>query len=297
MTDPATSATAAAGAPQPGRPGLRRLRQTYGRAGAYYTALYAVRRLVHGALQFLDRRLVAVEQAKGLVEPWCISARRWTVQENKQLWNTYDWSQRGEEWTRDAAWKEAIVNNFLIPNIPQGGVILEIGPGGGRWTEVLRSRAAKVVAVDVSERAILLCRERFAGVPNVQFVLGDGWSLPVDDASIDGIWSYDVFVHISPVDVKNYFREFSRILKPGARAVIHHPGEPLPGGREREGWRSDLTDGMVHSFARENGLRRLVRADGVANKTDYVSVFEKPAGVTAAAPHVPGQAVAACSDG
>jgi ubiquinone/menaquinone biosynthesis C-methylase UbiE len=252
-----------------------RIRATLKAGGAYYTALYLTRRALDGMRSVLDRRLVAIEQKRCVVEPWSITAQRWTVQQNKQLWNTYDWSARGEEWTRDQAWKEQVVSKFLIPNMPEGGHYVEIGPGGGRWTEVLQARGARVLAIDVSERAVQLCRDRFAGRTNVEFHVGDGRSIPVADSSVDGVWSYDVFVHISPLDVKNYFTEFHRILKPGARAVIHHPGAPLPGGRERAGWRSDLTDDMVLAFAQESGLRRLWRTDELVNQGDFLSVFEK----------------------
>jgi ubiquinone/menaquinone biosynthesis C-methylase UbiE len=254
---------------------LSRLKRVLKRGGVVYTSLYAARWVVGRFLANLDRRLVGVEQKRNLVEPWCISASRWTAAENKQLWDTHDWSRRGEEWTKSAEWKDAVINRFLYPYMPEHGTLLEIGPGGGRWTEFLQGRADRLIVVDVSEKALQVCRERFSGCMNIEFQLGNGRTLDVQDTMIDGAWSYDVFVHITPLDVKNYFREFRRILKPGAHAVIHHPGAPLSGGRERVGWRSDLTNKMVLTFAEENGLLLVAQTNELVNQGEYLSVFKK----------------------
>ena len=243
--------------------------------GSMYAAVYSVRFLVNACLKSMDRWLVAMEQKRSLAEPWCISAQRWTATENKQQWNTYDWSRRGEEWTKSEHWKAEVIARFLEPYMPQQGVLLEIGPGGGRWTEVLQRRAKTLYVVDVSEKAIQLCKDRFADCSNIVFKLGNGSTIDLTDASIDAVWSYDVFVHITPVDVRTYFRELRRILKRGGRAVIHHAGAPLAGGRERAGWRSDLTVQMVLRFANENGLRLLDQTQDLVNAGDYLSIFEK----------------------
>jgi ubiquinone/menaquinone biosynthesis C-methylase UbiE len=255
---------------------LQRLGNVYRRGGLIYSSLYISRWLCGSVLDRMDRRLVAIEQRRGVVEPWAISAQRFTTTNNKQLWNHYDWSQRGEEWTRDNAWKVQVISEFLVPNIPEGVTVLEVGPGGGRWTEVLQQRVSQLYVADVAERAIELCRERFAGCTNIRFLLGDGRSFDLPDCSIDAIWSYDVFVHINPQDARSYFREFRRILKPGGRAVVHHPGPPHPGMKERKGWRSDLTDEMVSAFLRENDLRFVSRTDKLVNAGDRLTIFERP---------------------
>lgn len=243
--------------------------------GMWYSALYACRGVTDFLRDQLDDRLAAIERRRNLVEPWTISARRFTPQDLRQLYNSYDWSRRGDEWTMSEEWKRGLVDEFLIPNVPEGGVIIEIGPGGGRWTEILQRRAARLVVTDVADRALANCRERFQHCSNIEYVLGDGQSLEVADATVDSVWSYDVFVHINPVAARSYFREFGRILKPGGRAVIHHPG-----AKRINPSRSDLTDAMVRSFCDESGLRLVVQTPKFAadkNPGDLLSVIEKPA--------------------
>jgi ubiquinone/menaquinone biosynthesis C-methylase UbiE len=219
--------------------------------------------------------LAGIEQRKRLLAPWTISARRFTSAENKALWNTYDWSSRGEEWTKSSEWKAAMVRDVLMPNIPAGGVTVEIGPGGGRWTEVLQTRSTTLFVVDVSETALNVCRNRFGHCSNIEYLLTNGREIDLPDGCVDAIWSYDVFVHVNPLDAREYFREFARILRPGGRAVIHHPGTPAVPGQRRRGWRSDLTDTMISDFVAENGLRVVSRTAETKNPGDYLSVIEK----------------------
>jgi ubiquinone/menaquinone biosynthesis C-methylase UbiE len=224
----------------------------------------------------IDDRLVRIEQRKLLIAPWTISARRFTSQENKQLWNEHDWSSRGEEWTRDNNWKQRVIDEFLLPHVPVGAAVVEIGPGGGRWTELLQARASRIVVVDVSERALQLCRERFARCSNIEFLLGDGHTIAVPDASVDVVWSFDVFVHVNPIDARNYFREFNRVLKPGGHGMIHHAGTPSRGAGRRAGWRSDLTSKMVLEFLKENELHLVSQIESdLVNADDALTVFAK----------------------
>jgi len=53
------------------------------------------------------------------------------------------------------------------------GTIVEIGPGLGAVTDVLRRRAQRVVAVEVDGRFVAGLRGRFADVPSVEIVHGD----------------------------------------------------------------------------------------------------------------------------
>jgi ubiquinone/menaquinone biosynthesis C-methylase UbiE len=169
-----------------------------------------------------------------------------------------------------------ILERFVFPNVPEGALVLEIGPGGGRWTEVLQGRAKHLHVVDVSDQAIKLCRQRFQDCRNIDYSVGSGNTLPLADASVEVIWSYDVFVHINPLDARNYFREFKRILKPGGTAVIHHPGSSRARKYREGAWRSDLTDAMVLDFARENGLEVVSRTEELVNRGDVLSVLRKP---------------------
>jgi hypothetical protein len=113
-------------------------------------ASHLVRR-VRWTLQ--DRRLTA-EQRRGVLGPAHLGWRGNSPDDHRRRWSRYDWSARGEEWNASPEWKQALVRDVLERWIPAGGAVLEIGPGGGRWSAVLAARASQLVLVDVSERPL-----------------------------------------------------------------------------------------------------------------------------------------------
>lgn len=196
-----------------------------------------------------------------------------TVSMNRWVWTRIDWSKRGEEWTSSDAWKASLVKHVLEPNIPIGSRVLEIGPGGGRWTEVLVQRAAHVIAVDLTPKCIEICREKFQSVSNIEFHVNDGRDLSfIPPNSIDRIWSCDVFVHINSGDVENYVRQFAKILAPGGVGVIHH----AKNGHFQSAWRSDMTAAKMREYCAKYGLKVVSQFDSWDN--DRVAIFQGPAG-------------------
>ena len=200
---------------------------------------------------------------------------------NKAIWESWDWKAAGEEWTVSEEWKQSLVNQVLDRYMPKSGAILEIGPGGGRWTEHLVNRCNSYVGIDLSASAIKCCEDRFADVPYARFLVGSGSDLrDVADASIDGIWSFNVFVHINKADVARYVKEFSRGMRKGATGVIHHG---RVGGR-LGGWRSDLTQDTMMDLLESASLERIDSfdewSDGakihkVTGYADGITVFSK----------------------
>lgn len=221
------------------------LRQLAARNGMGWFVRFALNTLARRSFESTSRRLQRFEQKKGL--PGFHDAELQRI-----VWNAYDWSRDGEEWTQSEEWKRSVVEALMLPQVSRRGDVLEIGPGGGRWSSTLHELANRLILVDVSATCIETCRTKFGHLSHVEFLVGDGRTLNgVNDASIDLIWSFDAFVHISAADTRSYFQEFARVLRPGGRAIIHHPGV----GPIRGGFRSDTTTEAVQRIAHEAGLR------------------------------------------
>jgi SAM-dependent methyltransferase len=151
--------------------------------------------------------------------------------------NFYDkaatWNERGDSWTFHAdfcgqdyeTWKRSVADEFLQPFLGSEVDALEIGSGQGRWTQFMVGHTRSLVIVDVSSASMDVCRQRFGSDrAGVSFVVNDGRTLPVDDDSLDLVWSFGTFVHIDEPEVAAYLAECRRVLRPGGRFVIHHAG-------------------------------------------------------------------------
>jgi SAM-dependent methyltransferase len=85
--------------------------------------------------------------------------------------------------------------------LPPGARAVDVGAGRGTHARVLAERfGLDVVAVDPADDT------------------GRAEALPLEDASVDLVWCRDVLSLVE--DVGAAFREFRRVLRPGARAII-----------------------------------------------------------------------------
>ena len=235
-----------------------------------FSAAEVLRRLTRG----MDRRVEAIERKRGI-------GGFFSAETQRVVWDTYDWSRDGEEWTQSQVWKRSVIATLLRPHIGQGQDVLEIGPGGGRWSVELQSAARTLTLMDVSSACIERCRARLNDATNVEFIVNDGRSIPGDANRFDRVWSFDVFVHIGAEDIARYLAELLRVLRPRGLALIHHTAD----GGIRGRWRSHMTAEQFASLARDAGLsinrqfdtwRHEGRDFGVSASGDAITILEKP---------------------
>ena len=233
--------------------------------GLAYALLNAMREGIDRLLEPVDAVLLRREGAKGALGPAHRRFRGQTTLDNRDLWNSYDWSQGGTEWGPEAS-RDALIAQLLPAGTHR--VIVEIGPGAGRFSEVLAERAERLVLVDVTEEALRRCEARLGRRPGIVYVRTDGANLPgVETESVDVVWSFEAFVHMLPVDVAAYVGEIARALRPGGTAVIHHAGR-----LDRRGWRAPMSAALVARLARDRGLE-VVSQQVWGSYDDVISVL------------------------
>ena len=148
------------------------------------------------------------------------------VADNLILWGSKDWPDAGEEWSEWWGDTGAFWYGGILPRVHAfvpTGTILEIAPGYGRWTHYLRRLCDQLVVVDLAERCIDHCRQRFAEDHHIDYFVNDGRSLEmIEDNSIDFVFSFDSLVHVEADVLESYLRQLSSKLKPNGVGFIHH---------------------------------------------------------------------------
>jgi 2-polyprenyl-3-methyl-5-hydroxy-6-metoxy-1,4-benzoquinol methylase len=124
----------------------------------------------------------------------------------------------GRQPNRNQGEIEKFLNSYLKPNM----TVLEIGCGGGQWSKIISQKVKKLHCVDVLS-AEHNCFWKYVG--NKQDVITyhhvNDFSLSsIQDESIDFVFSYDVFCHISLSGIDAYLKSIYSKCKPGAELMI-----------------------------------------------------------------------------
>jgi SAM-dependent methyltransferase len=117
----------------------------------------------------------------------------------------------------------ALVEGALLPwaldGLELGAELLELGPGPGITTDVLRRRGARVTAVELDAALASRLARRLAG-SSVRVVRGDGTALPFRDGSFDAAAVFTMLHHVPSVALQDrLLAEVCRCLRPGGLLV------------------------------------------------------------------------------
>ena len=101
--------------------------------------------------------------------------------------------------------------------------VLDLGYGGARMLAAASRHFKKAIGVDIHDENSLVTEElKKRGIENIELIKSDGESIPVNDESIDLVYSFIVLQHVEKIEIfKKYFEETYRILKPNGLAVLY----------------------------------------------------------------------------
>jgi SAM-dependent methyltransferase len=95
-----------------------------------------------------------------------------------------------------------------------GDDVLEVGPGPGLTTDLLRQRAAKVTAVELDDELATALRQRLAGT-NVDVVRADATNTGLEANRFSAAACFSMLHHVPSADLQDaVFAEVSRVLRP-----------------------------------------------------------------------------------
>lgn len=93
--------------------------------------------------------------------------------------------------------------------------VLEVGCGAGRDGALLHATGADYLGVDLSPEAVAICRDR-----GLHAVEADATDLPVEDDSVDAVWSMSTLMHLTDAQQAQALREIARVARPGGIVEI-----------------------------------------------------------------------------
>jgi len=121
-----------------------------------------------------------------------------------------------------AEWAETVRLEVLPWAVGQrdlGDDVLEVGPGPGMTTDLLRQSVARLTAVEVDPALAAALADRLQG-SNVEVVHADGAALPFPDRRFSGATSFTMLHHVpSPALQDRLLSEVRRVLMPGGLLV------------------------------------------------------------------------------
>jgi len=133
----------------------------------------------------------------------------------------------GERFTpevRGPIWYEHWHRYAFVAAIVRGMRVLDAACGEGYGSFLLARAATQVTGIDISADAVAHARERYAS-GNLTFVHGSVTDLPLPDACVDVVVSFETIEHLSAQ--REMLAEFRRVLTPSGVLVISSPNRPV----------------------------------------------------------------------
>lgn len=161
--------------------------------------------------------------------------------------------------------------------------VVELACGHGRHVPQYINQAGQITLVDILEKNIQICRERFADFPQVSYYKNNG----SDFADLPGnhytaLFTYDSMVHFESIDVYYYLQDTYRILRPGGMALFHHSNNThdykQSFNNSVHGARSYMSAQLFAHYAHRTGLSIVTQQPidwGLPN-LDCLTLVEKP---------------------
>ncbi len=120
----------------------------------------------------------------------------------------------------------------LARDLCPGFDVLDVASGEGYGSSILATVARNVTGVDVDPAAIAHARTTYPG-ENLRFVEGSALDLPIGDASVDAVVSFETLEHVR--EHARFMAEVKRVLRSGGKLIVSTPeravysarGEPV----------------------------------------------------------------------
>ena len=175
------------------------------------------------------------------------------------------------EYARNAASRKEICDKLLRRFLRPEMTALDFGCGPGFLAKEVSPYVSTVIASDVS-RGVIACAREINAARNLQYVTNGLASLDnVADATIDFVYSFAVFQHLTKEQSRAFLREFARVLKPGGSGACHTILKEVDDARDRpeRQWMVGTPRESTHGLFHAGRNHRDIVASGTARCKDH----------------------------
>ena len=118
------------------------------------------------------------------------------------------------------------VHRYVVAReLANAKTVLDIACGEGYGSAMLAPVAKRVIGVDISEDAIAHARSCYGAFKNLSFIAGSATSIPMDDASVDLVVSFETIEHLAEQD--EMLAEIRRVLKRDGTLLLSSPNRTI----------------------------------------------------------------------
>ena len=126
-------------------------------------------------------------------------------QAHLELCSSAEWAEALEQW----------IIPWVLDSVDLGDDVLEIGPGPGLTTDILRGLVPRLTAIEIHSDLAASLEVRLAGT-NVEIICGDATATELPSGRFSGAVCLTMLHHVPTVALQNkLFAEVHRLLRPG----------------------------------------------------------------------------------
>ena len=118
---------------------------------------------------------------------------------------------------RSGFWKTMLKTQVIpwaLKGVDLGNDVLEVGPGPGLTTDILRQRLQNVTSIEIDPRLAASLQARMQKT-NVKVIQGDATAMPFPADSFSAAVSFTMLHHVPSAELQNrLIAEVFRVLKP-----------------------------------------------------------------------------------
>jgi len=123
----------------------------------------------------------------------------------------HEWLCRSDHWR--ATIRQRVP--WVLGSMNLGLNVLELGPGPGLSTDVLRTACTRLTALEIDPKAASSLAARLRG-SNVEVIQGSATQIPFGDKQFSDAVSFTMLHHVSSRELQDQvLREVFRVLRPG----------------------------------------------------------------------------------